>query len=277
MQTFLETSFPKKPLSRRSLLEWLGKSVVLSLGGGMLHACTSGHGRDLTEKPPADVSFDAAKDLLNDANGTLPESDMATRDGVTSGSFPFEPGALNKEVFTHWGERTVDEQNLLEILSNWRLTIDGLVENPVTLTFTELLSLERQDQVMDFHCVEGWTVQDVPWNGVHLSRITERVRPTSGVSHLNFHTIGDRYNESLPIKIIFEPHTMLAYGVDGSTLPLIHGFPLRVVIPRLFGYKNAKYIERMEFADHPIKGFWVAAGYSYDGEVPESRLRPGKY
>ena len=52
---------------------------------------------------------------------------------------------------------------------------------------------------------------------------------------------------------------------------------MRLVVPRLLGYKNAKYVERIELTDHPVEGFWVAAGYPYDGEVPASRLRPGKY
>ena len=60
-------------------------------------------------------------------------------------------------------------------------------------------------------------------------------------------------------------------------LLLVHGFPLRVVIPRLLGYKNAKYVERIELTNHAVYGYWVSAGYPYDGEVNPDRLRPGKY
>jgi DMSO/TMAO reductase YedYZ molybdopterin-dependent catalytic subunit len=74
-----------------------------------------------------------------------------------------------------------------------------------------------------------------------------------------------------------ESGTMLAYGVAGSTLPLDHGFPLRVVVPRLLGYKNAKYAERLELADKPLIGYWVAAGYDLSGLVPQTRLRSGHY
>jgi DMSO/TMAO reductase YedYZ molybdopterin-dependent catalytic subunit len=74
-----------------------------------------------------------------------------------------------------------------------------------------------------------------------------------------------------------EPRSILAYGVAGSTLPLDHGFPLRVVVPRLLGYKNAKYVERLELADKPLIGYWVAAGYELDGEVQKNRLRKGHY
>ena len=79
------------------------------------------------------------------------------------------------------------------------------------------------------------------------------------------------------MDIALEPRTLLGYGIGGSTLPLGHGFPVRMVIPRLLGYKSAKYVERIEFSDHPVDGFWVAAGYPYDGNVPASRLREGKW
>ncbi len=67
------------------------------------------------------------------------------------------------------------------------------------------------------------------------------------------------------------------HGVAGSTLPLDHGFPLRVVVPRLLGYKNAKYMERLELADKPLIGYWVAAGYDLAGLVQKNRLRKSHY
>ena len=139
------------------------------------------------------------------------------------------------------------------------------------------MALPRQNQVVDFHCVEGWSILDVPWNGLHLSELLDAAQPTSGASHLTFHTINQAYNESLPLDVAREPKTMLAYGIAEQTLPLKHGFPLRLVVPRLLAYKSAKYVQRIEVSDHPIDGFWVARGYSYDAEVQESRLRPGKY
>jgi DMSO/TMAO reductase YedYZ molybdopterin-dependent catalytic subunit len=171
----------------------------------------------------------------------------------------------------------VDPQDLRSILGSWRLTVDGMVENPRTFTWEELIGLTRQDQVTDFHCVEGWSVYDVPWNGVHLSTIFEVVRPRPEATYVAFHTIDGRYNESLPRTVALEPRTLLAYGIHGNTLPLAHGFPARVVVPRLLAYKSAKYVDRIELTDRPLIGFWVAAGYPYDAEVPPSRLRPGKY
>ena len=105
----------------------------------------------------------------------------------------------------------------------------------------------------DFHCVEGWSVYDVQWNGVHLQRLFDLVQPTAAATYVTFHTLGDIYNESLKLDVALEPRTILGYGVGGNTLPVEHGFPLRVVIPRLLGYKNAKYIERIELTDAPAQ------------------------
>ena len=198
-------------------------------------------------------------------------------DGPADG-FVFRPGPGQGAPFDSWPVRTVDRQDLERILADWRLTIDGMVAQPVTLTFAELVDLPRLDLVMDFHCVEGWSVHDVPWNAVHLSTLLELAggaRP--GATHASFHTIGGAYNESLPLEAALEPRSMLAYGVGGSTLPLAHGFPLRVHVPRLLAYKSAKYVERIELTDRPLIGYWVRAGYPYDAPVPAARLREGRY
>jgi hypothetical protein len=252
-----------KTLSRRSLLEWLGKGVVLSLGGATLASCLGGG-----HEPDAGLDgFD------------LPDGGGSGEGGgdQAPGDFPFEPGGLDQEVFSGWGERTVDRQDLASILASWQLSVTGMVDEPKVFTFADLVGLQRTDMLVDFHCVEGWSIYDVPWNGVHLAQIFERVGVRPQATHVTFRTIGDRYNENLPIQVALEPKTILGYGIGGNTLPLKHGFPLRVVIPRLLGYKNAKYVYGIELTDHPVEGFWVAAGYPYDGEVDPSRLRPGKY
>jgi sulfoxide reductase catalytic subunit YedY len=117
----------------------------------------------------------------------------------------------------------------------------------------------------------------VPWNGVPLARLLDLAGALPSATHVTFHSTGEVYGESLPIDVAREPKTLLGYGVDGSTLPLAHGFPVRLVVPRLLGYKNAKYLSRIELADHAVTGYWESYGYSYDGEVPPARLRPGKY
>ena len=233
-------------IERRTLLSWLGKGTVLALSGLALPACGG-------------------------SSGGAPASTPAPK------GFSFSPGPDDHPIYERWGERTVDRQKPEDILARWKLSVTGLVESPGEVAFADLLALERTDQTTDFHCVEGWSVYDVPWNGVLLSRLLERARPLANATHVHFYTVGDRYNESLPLEIAQEPRTLLAYGIGGSSLPLKHGFPARIVIPRLLGYKNAKYVERIELADHPLSGYWVQYGYPYAGNVPASRLRPGKH
>jgi DMSO/TMAO reductase YedYZ molybdopterin-dependent catalytic subunit len=251
-----------KTMTRRTVLEWLGKAAVIPLGAEALAACT---------RSPGGVPADAAG-----ADAVHPDPGAEVNPDVPGESLPFEPDGT-QEQFSSWPERTVDRQDIEDVLATWSLRVDGLVEEPLTLDFAQLTALTRQDQIMDFHCVEGWSVPDVPWNGIHLSTLFEIVRPLASATHVTFHTMGDRYNESLPLSVALEPHTILGYGVDGSTLPLSHGFPVRLVVPRLFAYKSAKYVTRIELDDKAVDGFWVAYGYPYLGEVPESRLRPGKY
>ncbi len=269
-----ETAY--KTLSRRTWMEWVGKAAVYSLGAGVLARCTT------DAAGTGDAALDAAvADARVWPDVALPEAgiDAATPpacDG-TPADFPFDADPGTAEIFQDWNVRTVDPQDLPWILENWKVTIDGLVDNPVTLSFAQILGLPRQDQVVDFHCVEGWSVYDVPWNGVHLSDVFALAQPQAAATHVTFHTIGATYNESLPLDVALEPKTLLAYGVDCNTLPLNTGFPLRIVIPRLLAYKSAKYVHRIELTDGPVNGFWVARGYPYDAEVPESRLREGKY
>ena len=232
--------------TRRSLVSWLGRGCVLALAGRSVSGC----------------SF------------STEISETAEWSGCDGVGFDFEPGHCDTLA---WSERTVDPQRLEDILAGWQLSIGGLVDNEITLSFEELVNLPSYNPVVDFHCVEGWSVYDVPWNGVHLSQLFNQAGVQPAATYVNFLTLGQEYNESLPLDVALKANTILAYGVGGSSLPLRHGFPARIVIPRLFGYKSAKFVERIELSDSPIEGFWVERGYPYDGEVQPGRLREGKY
>ena len=306
----------ERTLSRRTLLEWLGKGATVALGAQLAAACgadvlsSSGRrdaraggggggdggwrdaeGPDVAPDGGSAGGGDSESGVEADAGraedgGGHGDPDAAAPDGgqpagedagAVTPAFPFEPGRPEGEFLRVWGERTVDPQDPAAILRTWELRVDGLVRQPLSLRFADIVALPRQDQVTDFHCVEGWSVWDVPWSGVHLSHLLQRAQPLASATHVTFHTVGGTYNESLPLPVALEPRTLLAYGVAGTTLPLRHGFPLRIVIPRLLAYKSAKYVQRIELADAPLEGFWVARGYPYDGTVPAGRLREGHY
>ena len=232
--------------TRRSLLKWLGNASVYALTADFLAACA-------------------------ESNNAAPES---------AENYPFRPTPEQGPLYDKWWGNTVDTQNLSnldEIIASWQLKVSGLVEAPTTLSFSDILALTRQNQITDFHCVEGWSVYDVPWNGFHIDKLIELVRPTSEATHINLRCFGDIYTESLPLSVAREPRTMFAYGIGGSTIPQRHGFPLRLVIPRLYGYKNAKWVKEIEFTNAPLIGYWEPYGYTIDGEVVAWRLRDGKY
>lgn len=243
-------------VSRRSVLEWIGKATVLALGAEFIAACSDMDAASQLDEPPK--------------NGP---------DGGASSTAPFDfqfyPGDQDGELFESWGERTVDGQNIIDIIENWTLVVDGLVEHPLELSFADLVSMNRRDQTSDFHCVEGWSVYDVPWNGVHLSALFQMAKPLPSASHVTFHTQRDVYNESLPLSVALESETLLAYGINGFTLPLSKGFPMRLVVPDKLAYKSAKYVYRIELDDMPRMGFWEQRGYPYEAEVPAGRLRNG--
>jgi DMSO/TMAO reductase YedYZ molybdopterin-dependent catalytic subunit len=246
-------------ITRRELFRWLGNATVLTLTPDLLNGCNDNTNGTNREPTAVDATFGSGG-------------------GTNIGAkFSFEPSPVIGEIFEGWQGNSVETQDLNEILKSWSLIVGGLVENAVTLSFKELISLPRQDQTTDFHCVEGWSVFDVPWNGIHMNRLIELVHPLSNADHVAFYSVGDVYRESLPLAVARESKTMLAYGIAGSTLPLTHGFPLRLVVPRLFGYKSAKWVNRIEFTDTTGLGYWEQFGYSYDAEVPVSRLREGKY
>lgn len=192
-------------------------------------------------------------------------------------TFPFAPGTVDGRLDSEWPVRSFVTPELDSVLAEWRLTVDGLVEAPQVFSFTDLVCLERQDQLTDLHCVEGWSVEDIPWNGLHLSQLFERCRPKASARYVTFHMFEGDYVESLPLDVALERRSMLGYGVGERTLPLDHGFPLRMVIPRLLGYKNIKYIDRIELDDQIVSGVWEQLGLPYLGEVPPERLRPGSY
>ena len=265
---------PRSPeMTRRELLDWIGRGSVLLLSAEVLAACgvhvpegdDIGRPLDLSsgadassvdQVEPADLGGpgDLGADLGTGSEDVVNPADAGADSG--GGGFGFAPGSAGDDIFGPGTVRTVDRQDLAELLSNWELVVDGLVDEPMVFTFGDLIALSRQDQVTDFHCVEGWSVRDVPWNGVHLQTILDRVGAQQEVTHITFHTVGDVYNESLPLDIALEPKTLLAYGIAGETLPLNRGFPLRLVVPRLFGYKSAKFVYRLELTNQPINGFW---------------------
>lgn len=151
--------------------------------------------------------------------------------------------------------------------TRWRLRIEGLVERPVELTYDELLALPRARQVSDFHCVTGWSVEDVGWAGVRFDDLLAQARPRPEARAVSFYSAEKPYVDSLTLEQASAADAMLAYEMDGKPLTRPHGAPARVVMPKMYGYKNVKWVERIVLTREPLVGYWEERGYDPDAWV----------
>lgn len=154
--------------------------------------------------------------------------------------------------------------------ASWRLRVDGLVRTPLTLTYADLEALPRARQTSDFHCVTGWSVEDVRWAGVRFGDLLEPAGLLPGAGALRFTSAEDPYVDSLTLEQALVPDAMLAYEMDGRPLKRVHGAPTRVVMPRMYGYKNVKWVERITVTERAEDGFWERRGYDRDAWVGRS-------
>ena len=154
--------------------------------------------------------------------------------------------------------------------ATWRLDIDGLVSNPQRLRYDDLLRLPQSEQVSTFHCVTGWTVEDVHWKGVRLADLLATANPLPEAKALTFTSAEIPYVESLTLEQALRPDVMLAHQLDGAPLSQPHGAPARVVIPEMYGYKGTKWLARIELTAVPVDGYWEKRGYDRDAYVGHS-------
>ena len=156
----------------------------------------------------------------------------------------------------------------------WVVKVDGLVDTPLTLDHTAWTGLQRMDETVDFHCVEGWGVDDVRWGGVAPSVLLDQAGVKPEAKYAVFYAYGGTYLSSLPLELIRDAQSMLADSLSGAPLPPKHGGPLRLVVPKQLGYKNVKWVERIELSDKIKTGYWEGNGYPEDAPV-SSRSRGG--
>jgi DMSO/TMAO reductase YedYZ molybdopterin-dependent catalytic subunit len=152
----------------------------------------------------------------------------------------------------------------------WRLTVGGLADQPASFTYDALRSLPRAEQVSTFHCVTGWTVRNVHWAGVRLEDVVAAARPQPAAHALRFVSMEKPYVDYLTLDQAALADVMLAYEMDGRPLSRAHGAPLRLVIPQMYGYKNVKWLERIELVGHAESGYWEQLGYDRDAWVGRS-------
>jgi DMSO/TMAO reductase YedYZ molybdopterin-dependent catalytic subunit len=152
----------------------------------------------------------------------------------------------------------------------WRLQVSGLVDQEISLSHRELLALPRVTQVSDFHCVTGWSVQNVRWTGVRITDIFAKVKPTPQANALQFVSAEKPYLDYLTMEQALLHDVMLAYAMDGKPLAREHGAPVRLVIPEMYGYKNVKWLSQINLVPAAQPGYWEYLGYDRDAWVGRS-------
>src|SRR6185369_9976842 len=145
----------------------------------------------------------------------------------------------------------------------WRLTIDGLVENPVTLTLEDIYNLAKTEQNSDFHCVTTWSLLNTKWTGVAWSVLENLVKPKVEANYvLQYSNDEIEYTTGTLLEDLRKPNVILAYNHNDEPIPTEHGGPIRLIIPHLYAYKSAKWLKRLEFLPERKLGFWEERGYS---------------
>jgi DMSO/TMAO reductase YedYZ molybdopterin-dependent catalytic subunit len=154
--------------------------------------------------------------------------------------------------------------------ASWRLRIDGLAERPLELSYAQLLALPKAEQISTFHCVTGWVVRRVHWGGVRFHDLLASAKPLPQAQALRFVSAEKPYDDYLEMRQVRLRDVMLAYEMDGKPLSREHGAPVRVVIPEMYGYKNVKWVQRIELVAKPGSGYWEQRGYDVDAWVGRS-------
>ena len=157
-------------------------------------------------------------------------------------------------------------------LDEWRLDVGGRVEHPFTLTWQEFLALPQVEDVSDFHCVTTWSRYNNHWRGVRFSTIAERAVPKADAAHVlctgyDVEPLSSEpYTTNLPLARAVEDDVLLVHTWEQQPLPREHGGPCRMITPKLYAWKGAKWIRAIEFLASDRRGFWEVRGYSNSAE-----------
>jgi|GEM_PF-550562 len=233
--------------------------------------------REKAEIPTSGIEWlDAGKSIQ-----VLPENDggvgtyevlyeITTSNGYDAGYFVFyveqrESGGTAIDSILAFRENSISGAQYTS-LEDYELQIDGLVETPKDWAYQDLLSRPSSKRLHTLNCVEGWAAS-VLWEGVSLKDLLAESNPDSDASTIIFHAL-DEYTSSVSMEYIQENDILLAYKMNGMTLPAMRGFPFEVVAVDKWGYKWVKWVNRIELSNNDwYRGFWEGYGYNNDGSL----------
>jgi DMSO/TMAO reductase YedYZ molybdopterin-dependent catalytic subunit len=146
-------------------------------------------------------------------------------------------------------------------LESWDFKIFGLVEEPLRFTWQEFMALPQTQVTMDIHCVTRWSKLNTTWEGVATTELLKNVKLDPSAKFVLAHAEYG-FTANVPLEVFLDPQAILAHSFDGKPLEKDHGAPLRLVIPKKYFWKSAKWIRGIEFMAQDKLGFWERNGYN---------------
>ncbi len=190
--------------------------------------------------------------MLDRLRGKSPDPAIAER---------IPPGQYLTEKFPvlHYGSTPRTD------LSTWDFRVFGEADSPFRLTWAEFRTLPRKQVTTDIHCVTRWSKLDTTWEGVAIQTVLEMAQVRPSASHVVAHC-EQGYTANLPLSVLDDDDVLLADTFGGEPLELDHGWPLRLLVPKRYVWKSAKWLRGLEFLDHDQLGFWERYGYNNDAD-----------
>ncbi|MEZ4677533.1 MAG: sulfite oxidase-like oxidoreductase [Caldilineaceae bacterium] len=172
------------------------------------------------------------------------------------------PGQFLTERFPvlHYGETPYYTN-----LDNWDFRIFGLVNEEKRFTWQEMMALPTQTQTVDIHCVTRWSKLDTTWTGIPWRDFLKLLDVQSTATHVMAHC-EHNFTTNIALDVLDDDDTMLAYLYNGEPLEPDHGYPLRLLVPKKYFWKSAKWIRGLEFMAGDRPGFWERNGYHMAGD-----------
>ena len=150
-------------------------------------------------------------------------------------------------------------------LAAWDFRVFGQVDTPVTLTWEQFRALPRAQVTVDIHCVTRWSKLDTTWEGVRVGAILDLAGVRPEATHVLAHC-EQGYTTNVPLTVLDDDDVLLADTYDGKPLDPEHGYPLRLLVPKRYFWKSAKWLRGLELLDHDREGFWERYGYHNDAD-----------
>lgn len=162
-------------------------------------------------------------------------------------------------------ENSIDGPQYVE-LDDYRLDITGMVDRDLSLTYADVIDHQSYEKVVTLNCVEGWSV-DILWEGVLVRDLLDEAGVDPDANTLILRAV-DGYSTSLPLGFFYDLDIILAYRMNGVTMPPERGFPFQLVAEDRWGYKWIKWVVEIEVSDdESYEGYWESRGYSNEGEA----------